>query len=172
VRTLKVGSIEIPARACLDLDQTYEPIGGESILRTISGAGIKQVTWSKTRTTISGGGWIPNGLASINYAAQQTIACLVPRGVTCDGSRQATLPAARRADTGYTPWAIAMMDDGSAVSTPVSIATNTATATAVAGAVGYQVLYYPLLTCWVARPTESGTVGEASYRWEMVAEET
>ena len=171
MKVLKFGSVEIPARACLDLDQTYEPIGGESILRTLSGTGIKQTTWKKLRTTISGGGWIPNGLAAVDFTQQQVIACIVPRSVVCDGSRQAVLPAARRADTGYTPWAFALMDDGSVVSTPVSIATNTATATAVTGAIGYQVLYYPLLTCWANRPRDSGTLGEASYRWEIVAEE-
>ncbi len=59
MKTLKIGSIEIPARSSLDLEQTYEPLGGETILRTLSGAGIKQATWQKTRTVISGGGWIP-----------------------------------------------------------------------------------------------------------------
>ena len=75
MKTLKIGSIEIPARSSLDLEQTYEPLGGETILRTLSGAGIKQATWQKTRTVISGGGWIPPGLAHLRqrqhgFAAQ------------------------------------------------------------------------------------------------------
>ena len=40
MKTLKIGSIEIPARSSLDLEQTYEPLGGETFLRTLSGAGI------------------------------------------------------------------------------------------------------------------------------------
>ena len=53
---LKIGSLAVPNRAALDLDQTYETIGGETLLRTVSGAGIKQETWRRLRTTISGGG--------------------------------------------------------------------------------------------------------------------
>jgi hypothetical protein len=30
---LKIGSLAIPNRAALDLDQTYETLGGETILR-------------------------------------------------------------------------------------------------------------------------------------------
>ena len=35
---LKIGALAIPNRAALDLDQTYETLGGETILRTVSGA--------------------------------------------------------------------------------------------------------------------------------------
>jgi hypothetical protein len=168
---LKIGSIEIPTRAGLDLEQTYEPIGGEITLRTIDGSGIRQQTWKKTRTTISGGGWTPPGIATLDTASSISIACIVPRAIACNASRQATLPTARRTDSGHTPWAIALMADGGTVQTPVTIATNTATADAVTNAIGYQVLYFPLLSCWVDRPSESGQRGEASYRWEITAEE-
>lgn len=168
---LKIGSITLPRLAGLDLEQTYEILGGESILRTISGTGIKQSTWSKLRTTISGGGWIPPSLASLDATTQQTVACFVARAIPCDGSRQATLPAARRSDTGYTPWAVALMADGSPVLTPVSIVGNVATATSVSGATGYQVHYMPQITAWVSRPSESGNRSDATYRWEIIAEE-
>ena len=168
---LKIGSIEISRLAGLDLEQTYEIIGGETILRTINGTGIKQSTWSKLRTTISGGGWLPPGLATLDATTQQTVACFVPRAIPCDVNRQATLPAARRSDTGYTPWAVALMPDGSAQETAVSIQSNVATATAVNGALGYQVNYLPSFTAWVSRPSESGNRGDATYRWEIIAEE-
>jgi hypothetical protein len=168
---LIIGSVSIPNRAALDLTQTYEPIGGDTLLRTLSGLGIKQVTWKKTRTTITSSGWIPPGLATIDPASQINIACIVPRAIACDASRQATLPAERRADAGHTPWAFALMADGGIVSTPVSIVGNVATATSVANAIGYQVLYLPLLTCWVNRPVESGARADATYQWTLTAEE-
>ena len=171
MKILKIGSVEIPARSSLDIDQTYEPLGGETILRTLSGAGIKQATWQKTRTVISGGGWIPPGLTHLDYTTQQSVACIVPRALICNGSRMATLPAARRADTGYEPWAWALMPDGSVIASEVTIVSHVATVAAVTDAIGYQVLYYPLLTCWCSRPNESGSRGEATYRWELIAEE-
>ncbi len=171
MKTLKIGSIEIPARSSLDLEQTYEPLGGETILRTLSGAGIKQATWQKTRTVISGGGWIPPGLAHLDYTTQQTFACIVPRALIANGARQATLPAARRGDAGFEPWGWAMMVDGSVIASELTVVSHVATVAAVADAIGYQVLYYPLITCWISRPNESGSRGEATYRWELIAEE-
>ena len=88
-----------------------------------------------------------------------------------NASRQATLPAGRRADAGHLPFALALLPFGDVVPTPLSIVGNVGTAAAVADAIGYQILYFPLLTCWVQRPSESGSRGDASYRWELVAEE-
>ena len=171
---LKIGSIDIPLLAALDIDQSYEPIGGDGPpLRTLDGTGIKQMTWKKWRTTISGSGWITAGLASLDASAQIVIGCIVPRSVPCVfATRQATLPAARRSDSGHIPWGQAIMADGSIVTTTASMASNVATVAAVTGAVAYQALYLPSLTCWLMRrPTDSGNRSDASYRWELTAEE-
>lgn len=170
--TLKVGTLDIPLLAALDIEQTYAPIGGEALLRTVSGAGIKQMTWKKTRITTSGSGWLPAGLDNLNTAAQIALACIVPRTVPAVfATRQATLPAARRSDAGHLPWGIALLADGSPVATTASLAGNVATLAAVAGAVSYQAMYLPLISCWAMRPTDSGNRGDASYRWELVCEE-
>jgi len=170
---LKIGSIDIPLLAALEIDQSYEPIGGETVVRTIGGTGIKQMTWQKLRTTISGSGWIPAGLASLDASAQIVIGCIVPRSVPCVfATRQATLPVARRSDTGHIPWGQAIMPDNTVVTTTASMAGNVATVAAVTGAVAYQAIYLPSLTCWLThRPSDSGNRAEASYRWEIVAEE-
>jgi len=39
------------------------------------------------------------------------------------------------------------------------------------GAVGYQAVYYPLLQCWLQRPVESFSRGDASFRCELTGEE-
>ena len=170
--TLKIGSLSIPLRASLDIDQSYEPIGGESVFRTINGTGIKQATWAKTRIVTSGSGWMPAGLESLNVNQQLVLACVVPRRVPANfATRQATLPAARRSDAGCVPWALAILADDSVVQTSVTMAGNVATAAAVSGAVSYEILYLPQFTVWASRPTDSGNRGEASYTWQLVCEE-
>ena len=137
-----------------------------------SGAGIKQATWQKTRTVISGGGWIPPGLTHLDYTTQQSVACIVPRALICNGSR---IPPCRPRAVpipATSPWAWALMPDGSVIASEVTIVFRTSPPfAAVTDAIGYQVLYYPLLTCWCSRPNESGSRGEASYRWELACEE-
>lgn len=170
--SLLIGSVSIPQIAALDLDQQYQPIGGEAILRACSGRGIKQMTYQRLRITTSGSGWLPAGLAELDFTAQHVLGCVVPRGVPAVfATRQATLPAARRSDSGFTPFATALLPGGQAMSTPVSLAGNVATCTAVTDAVAYRVNYYPAPTVWLMRPSESGSQSDASYRWELIAEE-
>lgn len=169
---LKFGTLEIPLLASLEIEQTYPPIGGEALLRTVSGDGIKQMTWRKTRIVTTGSGWLPAGLDTIDTSATLAIACVVPRIVPAVfATRQATLPAARRADAGHLPWGVAVMPDNSVIVTPATMAGNVATLDAVANAVSYKALYLPLITCWAMRPTDSGTPGDAAYRWGITAEE-
>ncbi len=170
--SLLIGSLSIPLLAALDIDQQYQPIGGETILRAVSGRGIKQMTYQRLRITTSGTGWLHPGLHSLDFTAQHVLSCVVPRSLPADFStRQATLPAARRADSGFTPFGTALLPGGRAVSTPASMAGNVATCDAVSGALAYQVNYYPAPTVWLMRPNESGNQADASYRWELIAEE-
>ena len=169
---LKIGALEIATLAALEIEQSYEPLGGEAIFRTVSGAGLKQSTWKKNRIVTAGSGWMPAGLETIDTTAQLTLACIVPRAVPAVfATRQATLPTTRRADTGHVPWGIATRADGSTVATTASLAGNVATVAVVDGAVAYHVLYFPQYTVWASRPTSSGTRSDASYRWELVCEE-
>ena len=83
----------------------------------------------------------------------------------------ATLPAARRSDSGHTPYGIAILPSGQAVKTAAALVGDVATVTAVSGATAYAVQYYPQLTVWALRPSASGNRGDASHRWELVCEE-
>lgn len=177
MKTLMIGNIEIPVRSSLEIEQTYEPIGRETILRTTSGLGIKQqVSWNKIRTVISGSGWMPTGLAQLDTSIIQTVACVVPRSVST--SFDATLPLGRRFGPGYDPWGQAVMPDHGVVEVPL-LADPYSTGAfdlyainqGVQDALGYHIFYYPLLSCWIQRPIESGNRGDASYRWELVCEE-
>lgn len=169
---LLIGTLSIPLLSTLDIDQQYQALGTETILRAGTGRGIKQMTYHKLRIVTSGSGWLPIGLNSIDYTAQHTLGCVIPRAIPADlSTRQATIPAARRTDTGYIPFGTAILSGDVAASTPVTMATNVATCTAVSGAVAYRVNYYPAPTVFLMRPDESGSHADASYRWELVAEE-
>lgn len=165
---LKIGSFELPVCAGFDIAQRFEPIGGETILRAGTGRGIFQRTWRKTRVVTSGDGWVPPGLESIDNSATLALACIKERTVPAVFStRQATLPTTRRADSGHLPYGLAQLADGQSVLAAASVVGNVATVAAVSGAVAYQVGYYPLLTCWIRRPVESGP----GHSWEFEAEE-
>ena len=170
--SLEIGGAVIPNRAGFDVDQQYEMLGTETILRACSGRGIKQMTYEKMRITTSCSGWMPSGLETLDYTAQHVVKCVVPRGITANPStRQATIPAARRSDSGYLPFGLAISATGEAVKTAVTMATNLATCDAVSGATSYHVSWYPSVTCWLMRPQTSGNLADASYRWELTAEE-
>lgn len=50
---LRIGSLEIPTLAALEIEQSYEQLGGESIFRTVNGTGLKQETWRRTAVSTS-----------------------------------------------------------------------------------------------------------------------
>lgn len=168
----QVGSFVLPLAAGLDLQQNYEQLGGQGILRAVSGRGIKQRTFNKLRVRTSGSGWMPSGLEEIDQDAQHVMKCIAPRRVRANFStRQAPLPTARRSDSGFTPFAVAELAGGRLVDCAVTMAGDVATAAAVSGALAYHVNYYPQLTVYVLSPTTSGNAGDASYGWELIAEE-
>lgn len=168
MNVLKIGSFELPVFAGFDIAQRYEPMGGAGILRATSGRGILQRSWRKTRVVTSGGGWVPSGLQSLDFDAQHAVACIVPETIPANLiTRQATLPTTRRSDAGHTPYGLAQLPGGQTVMAAVSLAGNVATVAEVPGATAYQVGYYPLLTCYLLRPTRSGPEPQ----WELIAEE-
>lgn len=170
--SLLVDGMILPQISALDVEQQYEMLATETILRAVNGRGIKQMTYGKLRVTTSGSGWLPLGLDGIDYSITHVLGCVTPKRVPANfAARAAILPAARRSDSGFTPFGTALVGGGQAISTPVTMVGNVATCAAVAGAIDYMVSYYPAPTVWLMRPHESGNQADASYRWELVAEE-
>jgi hypothetical protein len=165
-KAFQIGSVIVPCSAALNLSQRVETIGGRSRLRFADGAGLDQILWEKLRVTISGDGWCPPGLATLP-SGPLTLKCGLPRAVSST-SNAVTIPAARRTDAGYLPYAWAHTADG-AVATSLSLAGNVATCTAVAGAIAYEVMYFPELSVLCDPISEDHSRAGAS--WELVAEE-
>lgn len=171
--TLQIDNLTIGLYAGHELVQSYESIGPESIRRAVSGRGIKQMTYDKLRISTTGRGWIPAGLAQLNYAVTHILRCIKPRRLDADfATRQITLPATRRSDSGYLPFGYAFMPDGSVRTSGVSLIGNVATVDAVSGAVAYAVGYFPQVTAYLTRPKESLDTAGGAYSWELIAEES
>lgn len=168
-KVFQIGTVVIPVGAAMAISQRIEVIGGRSRLRFATGAGLQQVAWEKLRITISGSGWCPIGLGAIDYASPMTLKCGRPRSIT-GASNIITLPAARRTDAGYLPYAWAHTPEGP-VNTTVGIAGNVATCMPVSGAVAYSVMYYPELSVLCDPPTEEIDDSGRVVSWELTAEE-
>lgn len=168
-KAFELGGIILPVAAGLGIAQRVEVIGGRTRLRFANGAGLNQVAWEKLRITLSGQGWCPPGLHSLDYAAPLVLKCGAPRSITGPGPA-ITLPAARRTDTGYAPYAWAHTARGPQ-NTPVTLAGNVATCTTVPGAISYTVMYYPQLTVLCDPPTDDFDTATGQSAWELVAEE-
>ena len=172
-----LGGFVVPVESVLDFAQTYESLGGVVVLRMMSGAAVQQVGWRRLSTTLSGAGWWPSGLESLNYDDPLTLWCGGPM-IILSASNVIALPSARRTDAGYTPVGHARkvggttaVGGGELVATPLSIVADVATLTPVAGATGYQVAYWPVLTVIARPPSMEADLPGAAHRWTLTAEE-
>lgn len=168
-KAFELGGIVVPIHAALDLQQRIEPIGGSTLLRLGQGAAVKQTTWRKRRVTLSASGWCPPGLDALNWDSPLTLKCGLPESITT-ATASATLPAARRTDAGYEPFARAHLANEWR-DTPCSMAGNIATITAVSGVVAYQVWYWPQMTVYAEPPVNTFDQATGQARWELICEE-
>lgn len=164
----ELGGVPVPLAAGLALSQSYEAIGGWALLRMMSGAGLKQQHWQRLRTSVSGEGWVPEGLQALDYSASLGLKCIAPRAVHAV-SNVIGIPAARRADAA--PYGFAVLADGSLRDTAAALAGDTVTLTPVAGAVRYIAHYYPQLTVFAEPPRTRFDASGAVAGWELTAEE-
>jgi len=168
-RNFAIGTAIIEVPQALQFSQTYEEFGGVNTLRMADGSAVRQSNWSKLRTTLSGEGFVPPGLAGVAWKTQQTLKCGVKRSLQSP-SNVIALPAARRTDAGYEPNGYALKD-GMWLPSSVSVVTNTATVTAVTGATAYMVEYYPQFTAFIEPPQADFNRTTGTYRWTINAEE-
>jgi hypothetical protein len=169
--TITLGGIEVPLVAGNEVRQSYEVIGGVARRRMLNGAALQQTHWTKLRTIISGTGWLPDGLAAINYAGTLTLRCAAPRSIR-SASNVITLPTARRTDTGYTPAGFAIPAGGaSAIATSCTVVSHVATLGVVSGAAWYEARYWPELTVYASPPRTEFDRNRGDWAWTIEAEE-
>jgi hypothetical protein len=139
---LIIAGITLPQRARLDLNQTFEPIGGSSSRRMANGALFKMANWQRWRTTVSCGGWVPPQLLGIDYSQPYTIECVATLALAVGESLPPTW-ASRVA-----PWAEKTFTDEDGVAVR---------------------LFYPILTVMSDPPRLM--IGGSGPSWELVMEE-
>ena len=167
--SLIIGSVTVHHRAGHSMRQAYSRLpGGSTTLRMADGSGVKQQAWRKLQTQISGVGWVPNALQSLDYGQPLQLHCIAPQTVT-SVTPNVALPVNRRTDAGYEPKALAWVG-GEAVEVDLSISGDTATVTAVDGAEFYQVSYWPVLTVF-AEFNERTDTATGAITWQLECEE-
>lgn len=168
--TLIIGDLVVPTESISGFDQDYESIEASQFDRTADGTGvIYSLNWQKLRTTISGRGWAPSGLRSLDRGQFYRMRCIAPDAVLSDANT-ITIPSGRRTDTNHDPVGFASMGD-QLIETPITgIVSDVATLTTVSGADGYMVWYWPDITVAILRNTCRMTPGPSS-QWTIEAEQ-
>lgn len=163
-----IAGISIAFDSAYQINQSYEPLGGVNSLRMMSGALVQQSHWRKTKTVINGSGRYPDGLDAVNFDNTISIQCMAPRSLA-GASNVFTLPAARRTDFVESGYALV---NGVLVKSTISVVANVATVGTITGASGYQVFYYPVLTCYAGLGVSKQFAGRGTVAgWSLTAEE-
>lgn len=148
MNSFTIGGVVVILDAAAKWDQQYRQKSTGVDHATGDGGTIRQALLGavgKLRTTITGEGFTPIGLAGLDYTQPLVIKCAKPR-IAADTDTTVTIPAARRTDDAPAGFAIVA---GEQVSTTIiSIVANVATLTAVGSATAYQVEYIPELTVY------------------------
>jgi len=66
-------TVNVDADATGELSESFENLGGSTIIRMLDGTGVKQENWTKWRITLVGRGWVPPGLWDLDYTQQLTL---------------------------------------------------------------------------------------------------
>lgn len=148
-----------------DMRQSYDWIGGVARRRMMSGLLAETRHWRKLATTISAGGWLPEGLSGMQGSI--SLDCIAPLSLS---SASNVIAISRPARPDAAAFGHAMVG-GVAVPTAVSLAGLTATLTIVAGATAYLVGWYPRLTVMADEPKTNLDAAGAVYGWELSLEE-
>lgn len=136
-----LGGIAVPLYARLEWSQTYRWLEGATTHRMWSGRSVKQSTWRKLATEISGGGWVPSGLSALDYSQPLVLACAAPLAIVGGG----------------TP--------------PVPVRTEADFATVTLNVDGVDITYcYPKITVYCDPPQEQLDGVTGNYGWRLSAE--
>lgn len=163
--SFQIGDVVVPTVMALEIDQAYSSVGGRTKLRTLNGSQVIHSQWEKLRVEVSGRGWVPAGLDSLDPNVSHVLRCTSPRTITSPGTP--AFPGgftSYRTDTGYAPYYFAIMPDGGMQ--PIGAAWAS-----VAGAYMYGLGYYPQLTVTIDPVQETGSLSSGNFGWSLICEE-
>lgn len=166
---IKIGALDIHFKgAGHNVRTSYSKLQAKDILRTKNGTGIMASRWEKLGVSISGSGWLPDGLDSMDEDALVDIHSTAWLS-TADASNIITIPRAFRTDS-FTPKGQALVN-GEMVETAVSLLGQVATLTVIPGADQYHVLYCPIITGYIRSINRDFDEQANEWNWSIEAEE-
>lgn len=145
--------------------ESIEPIGGYSVLRMSDGTGLKQQHWERMSGSISGEGWMPPGLAGLDYSGPLELRSTQVQNMVGAGLAF-ELTGTPRPDVA--PWGHALVGD-QWLRTACTYVAGVATLAPVAGATLYQACWMPVLSVFCSRPAQSQ--GGGAHGWSLGWEE-
>jgi len=138
-----IGGIEIARQAGRQIRQTLNDVGGRTVRRTENGQQIVLKRWTALNSTISGTGWLPDGLDGLDLDIAHDVYCIHPLSVASTNN-VITIPRTPRTDADYAPRGAAIVNHHP-IGTPIALVGNVATLTPVPDASQYHVVYYPII---------------------------
>ncbi len=165
---LVLGGIAIVPHAG-PIRQSYEPLGGSSVLRLSLGAAVKLSHWHKTRITASGTGWLDPGLDALDYGQPLELLCIKPRAIE-GRALSYTLPPAEQRRPDVQPWALARRPGG-LQETTLQLDGDQAHLTAVPGALGYRLCWLPRYRVFCDGLHSEFDETSGLYDWSLTAEQ-
>lgn len=146
--------------------ESIEPIGGSSVLRLSTGAAVKQRHWERHSGSISADGFMPPGLAGLDYSLPLELRSTKVQSIVGSGP-SFTLTSTPRPD--FPAWAEALVGE-EWMPAAVSVEDGKATVVPVAGAQLYRCCWFPVFSVFAERPVESQSDGTHSWSlsWEEV----
>jgi hypothetical protein len=171
MKTFILGGLSLPFEAHLELGQTYENEEKSTLIRRADGSAGKVTAWAgKLKTRLTGSGWVPPGFDLLDYDNSLEMACIAARSVI-GLERVITIPAARRSDAGFEPYARANVAGGLVDATITGTAGNVITIAPVAAAQFYAVFYYPKINVFASLPSLRHDAINDKYSWDFEARE-
>jgi len=163
-----IGSLSIPFPAGFDANVSYKKLAAKTILRSKNGTGIMASRWKKLGVTLSGTGWLPDGLDSIDEDALVDVHSTGYLS-TASASNVITIPRVFRTDD-FAPKGQAVVDNVM-VETSAVMAGQIATLGVIAGATQYHVLYCPIISSFINTVDRSYDESSNTWSWTIEAEE-
>lgn len=163
---IMLGGVELVLHSGAPVE-TLEPVGGSSLHRMSDGSLIKQTLWSKLQGTISGQGWMPPGLAGLDYSLPLELRSTKVEAIGGTGLVY-TLTSTPRPD--FAPWGLALVGR-EWVPTTCSVDDGVATLTALAGATQYRACWLPVFSVFCERPSENQDSSGNTHSWQTTWQE-
>lgn len=163
---LIINGIELPIRVGI-VTQSYEPITGSVKMRMHSGRGVKQTHFTKLATSISGSGWMPNGLAAIDVSQPVDMWCIGPRAVFTT-ALSLTISGQIRPDDA--PWVLAKIND-ELVEIPSTTVGNLVTTAGHPDATQYAYYWRPRMTLLLDPISQDLDLSTGTYSCQITGEE-